>query len=95
MTYWDTSCLLKLYVQESDSDTYRDLLLQQTTPILTSALAEVEFTFAITRRESEEQLKKGATAHLAQLLRNQDKSRVDPSESEQIANLVGVADQRG
>ena len=70
MTYWDTSCLLKLYVQEADSDAYRDILLQQTTPLLTSALAEVEFAFALTRRESEGQLKKGAAAHLVQLLRN-------------------------
>ncbi len=70
MNYWDTSCLLKLYVPESDSPVYLALLRQQMAPVFTSALAEVEFAFALTRKEADGYLKKGAAAELVQLLRN-------------------------
>ena len=70
MNYWDTSCLLKLYVQEPDSPFYLNALGEQTTPVLTSALAEVEFAFALSRKEADGQLKSGAALSLTQTMRN-------------------------
>ncbi len=70
MNYWDTSCLLKLYVHESDSSVYLNLLRQQTTPIITSVLAELEFSFALAQKESDGQLKIGAALKLTQAMRN-------------------------
>lgn len=81
MIYWDTSCLLKLYVHESDSPVYLDLLEQQATPIITSVLAEVEFVFALSRKEADGCVKKGATMNLTQAMRNhasQGKIRLVP-----------------
>lgn len=81
MNYWDTSCLLKLYVYEADSPVYLDLLERQTTPIITSVLAEVEFVFALSRKEADGCVKKGATLNLTQAMRNhaaQGKIRLVP-----------------
>lgn len=81
MIYWDTSCLLKLYVHETDSPVYLDLLKRQKTPIITSVLAEVEFVFALSRKEADGCLKKGATLNLTQAMRNhaaQGKIRLVP-----------------
>jgi len=70
VNYWDTSCLLKLYVQEPDSPVCLARLRQQAEPIFTSALAEVEFVFALARKEADGHLKKGAAAELSKLLRD-------------------------
>ena len=81
MNYWDTSCLLKLYVHEADSPVYLDLLKRQATPIITSVLAEVEFVFALSRKEADGYVKKGATQNLMQAMRNhaaQGKIRLVP-----------------
>jgi len=70
VNYWDTSCLLKLYVREPDSAQYLMLVKEQTAPVFTSVLAEVEFAFALTRKEAEGNLKKGAAVALVQALRD-------------------------
>jgi len=70
VNYWDTSCLLKLYVQEPDSPVYLNALMKQTTPLLTSVLTEIEFAFALSRKEADGQLKKGAALNLTQMMRN-------------------------
>lgn len=57
MNYWDTSCLLKLYVSEPDSPVWLDSVRQQTSPILTSVLTETEFAFALMRKEAEGELR--------------------------------------
>ena len=65
MNYWDTSCLLKLYVREEYSGLYLDLVRQQATPIFTSVLAETEFAFAVSRKEADGSLLPGAATDLA------------------------------
>ena len=98
MNYWDTSCLLKLYVRESDSDAYLALLADQTTPLFASALAEVEFAFALARKESEGCLKRGAAAALTQFLKNhaaQGKIRFLPIDAAVRNRAVALAQSRG
>jgi len=46
------------------------LLKEQTTPLFTSVLTEVEFAFALTRKEAGGDLKRGAAAALVQVLRD-------------------------
>ena len=94
MNYWDTSCLLKLYVHEAGSPVYLDLLRQQTTPIFTSVLAEIEFVFALSRKESDGQLKKGASLKLTQAMRNhaaQGRIRLMPISAEVRALAATLA----
>ena len=67
MNYWDTSCLLKLYLHEADSDRYTALLQRQMTPVTTSILGETEFAFAVARRESDGSIGAGAASELVQL----------------------------
>lgn len=69
MNYWDTSCLLKLYVREAGSDMYLDILRQQPTPIYASVLAETEFAFAVARKEADGTLIPGAAANLVRSFR--------------------------
>lgn len=44
--YWDTSCVVKLYCRESDSDFYLDLIETAAEPVRSSTLLEAELFFA-------------------------------------------------
>jgi predicted nucleic acid-binding protein len=48
--YWDTSALLKLYVDESDSSAYWELLLASKRCVYTSTLARAETLCALVRK---------------------------------------------
>jgi predicted nucleic acid-binding protein len=49
--YWDTSCLLKLYCREPDSEMYLKLLEQDGEPPVTSSLATTELYFAFLQKQ--------------------------------------------
>ncbi|MEX2606841.1 MAG: type II toxin-antitoxin system VapC family toxin [Kiritimatiellia bacterium] len=49
--YWDTSCLLKLYCRESDSEKYLKLMENSTEPLYTSSLTVTELYFALLQKE--------------------------------------------
>ena len=51
MAYWDTSCLLKLYAPESDSDVFRARALQGDS-VITSDITRFELFAALSRKES-------------------------------------------
>ncbi len=57
--YWDSSCLVKLYCQERDSDVYLNFLNKQEGLIVTSSLAFSELAFAFQQKEIRGELKKG------------------------------------
>jgi predicted nucleic acid-binding protein len=50
--YWDTSCVLKLYTTEENSDKYLQLLESQTEPIYSSVLLDAELSYSFYRKES-------------------------------------------
>lgn len=52
MNYWDTSALLKLYVNEPDSAFFLDFVTSTSEPVFTSAVAQVEALSAFFRKES-------------------------------------------
>ena len=59
MSYWDTSCLLKLYAAEPDSVAFQSHLLAETTTV-TSTIARFELWGALRRKESLGDLRFGA-----------------------------------
>ena len=70
MTYWDTSCLLKLYTPEEDSERLTALAEAETGPLHTSVLAEVELAFALARKETLGALRRGGAQHLIHAFRH-------------------------
>lgn len=52
MSYWDTSCLLKLYVAEPDSALFEAHALA-THPLISSEIARFELWTALRRKEAE------------------------------------------
>ncbi len=48
--YWDTSCLLKLYCHEEDSEDYLTLLANADEPLVSSKLTETELYFALQQK---------------------------------------------
>lgn len=53
MSYWDTSALVKLYVQESDSPDIENLALLAPTEVITSRIALYEARSTFRRKEAE------------------------------------------
>lgn len=49
--YWDTSCLLKLYCREADSEQFLDYLASRNEPLKTSSLTECELFYALIQKE--------------------------------------------
>jgi predicted nucleic acid-binding protein len=61
MSYWDTSCLVKLYTPEQDSSVFRTYA-GQSTPIVSSEIARFELWTTLRRKESENLLASGEAA---------------------------------
>src|ERR1700685_4537916 len=59
MAYWDTSCLLKLYVPETDSGILRAHILTGR-PVTTAEIARLELCAAAARKEAVQDLKTGS-----------------------------------
>lgn len=62
MTYWDTSAIFKLYVTESDSPYFLNLLAQTQEQVASSAIVCVEVLCAAWRKELSGELKLGAAS---------------------------------
>jgi predicted nucleic acid-binding protein len=65
MSYWDTSALAKLYLQEADSAIFRSRALQDA-PLHTAHLTRHELRTVFLRRESEGTIQSGGAAMLFQ-----------------------------
>jgi predicted nucleic acid-binding protein len=48
--YWDTSCVIKLYCRESDSNRYLDEVAAATEPLKSSTLLEAELYYAFQQK---------------------------------------------
>jgi predicted nucleic acid-binding protein len=64
MIYWDTSCVVKLYAKEPDSDFWIDLGIQRTSPLFSSILLTTELTCALRAKEFRNEIRPGATENL-------------------------------
>src|ERR1700674_5481889 len=63
MSYWDSSALVKLYVQELDSEEFRELALKASR-VATGSLTRHEVRTVFRRREAEGVLPSGESASL-------------------------------
>jgi predicted nucleic acid-binding protein len=61
MSYWDSSALVKLYVQELDSEEFRELAVK-TSHVATGSLSRHEVRTVFRRREAEGVLPSGEAA---------------------------------
>jgi len=66
MNYWDTSAILKLYVPETDSARFLELLASTNEPIGSSAVAGIEVLCALHRKEAVGDLTTGAASRIYQ-----------------------------
>lgn len=67
MSYWDTSALLKLYINETDSTDFQSLAAE-TVLVVTGFIGKHEARTAFRRREAESVLAKGAADQCYQKL---------------------------
>jgi predicted nucleic acid-binding protein len=64
MAYWDTSCVLKLYVYETDSEEYIARAACSPGPIFCSSLLHTELYYALRRKEIAGDIKSNAAEDL-------------------------------
>jgi predicted nucleic acid-binding protein len=63
-TYWDTSCVIKLYCREEDSSLYLHRVAQAAEPLLSSVLMASEIAFAFHQKEVRGEVEAGAASLL-------------------------------
>lgn len=68
MTYWDTSAIFKLYVSESDSSFFLDLITQTQEQVTSSVILRVEVLCAAWRKEQSGEIKPGTANSVARKL---------------------------
>jgi predicted nucleic acid-binding protein len=61
MAYWDTSCVLKLYAREPDSERYIAQATTSSAPLMCSVLVQTELYYGLCRKETVGDLKAGST----------------------------------
>ena len=62
--YWDTSCVLALYVPEHISSQASELAFEEKGPIHSSAIMEFEMTFAIHAKEARGEIPRGSSGRV-------------------------------
>ena len=67
MIYWDTSCLLKLYVHESDSEFWTTQAVGAEDHLVASALVDTELSLTLARKEARGDIRGGSAAVLTDL----------------------------
>lgn len=77
MDYWDTSALLKLYLEEADSPALWRLLLASKEAVATSTIATIEVLCVLQRKERDGELRSGGAAALyGQFRRDTERGQV-------------------
>lgn len=64
MIYWDTSCVLKLYATEADSETFLSLAAEAEDALCCSAVLSAELFYALRQKELRKDLTPGAAEKL-------------------------------
>lgn len=100
MAYWDTSALLKLYIEEADSAYFDSLASQLPGPIVSTHLARVEVLCALYQKENAGHIGPGAAAEAFQkFLADLHSGRIDtvppgPDVWTQVERVLQIAFHR-
>jgi predicted nucleic acid-binding protein len=70
MTYWDTSCVVKLYTAELDSAEWEDAAVLAGESLVSSALLRVELAYAFEQKEARGEILRGSTQALLRVFEN-------------------------
>jgi predicted nucleic acid-binding protein len=73
-TYWDTSCILKLYCFESDSKKFHNMVERYSSALTTSSLTDTEMYYALLQKESRSETGDEAANEIFQRYLNDSKS---------------------
>ena len=77
MIYWDTSCVLKLYTPEEDSEVYLRLADGSSEPLFSSEVLDTELFYALCQKENRGDIKPGWAKQLHKKFRaDVEKGRV-------------------
>jgi predicted nucleic acid-binding protein len=68
MIYWDTSCVIKLYTAESDSEEWQHHACDAEEQLVSSALMRTESAYALEQKECRGEILSGGAAKLLELL---------------------------
>jgi predicted nucleic acid-binding protein len=60
MSYWDTACLLKIYVEETNSEMFREFLQERDQVVTSGEFARLEFFTTLWRMESDGRITEGS-----------------------------------
>jgi predicted nucleic acid-binding protein len=96
LVYWDTSCVLKLYVSESDSDVWTRLAVSGDEDFAASALIEAELACALQHKEARGEVVPGGAAKLLGAFRRDVRAgrfTLYPVGSDVIAQAVSLSRQ--
>jgi predicted nucleic acid-binding protein len=66
--YWDTSCVIKLYTEESDSAEWQCRACAVEEPLASSAIMRAETAYALEQKEHRGEIRKNAAAALLEFL---------------------------
>lgn len=94
MIYWDTSCVLKLYVSESDSSHWERQATTLDGPFVSSAIIEAELACALVRKELQADLVPGGAQKLLEVFRQDVRAgrfQLFPVGSDVLASVHGLA----
>ena len=96
MIYWDTSCVMKLYTQESDSEFWEKCALGNSAGRVSSALMRTEMSFAFEQKEARNEIFADAAEELnKQLDRDISKGRFQliPIGTDVLKSAEGIANK--
>jgi predicted nucleic acid-binding protein len=95
MTYWDTSCVLKLYVSEVDSKRWQELAMAEQEPLLCSSLLLAELAFALAAKDARGDLVAGGASALRALFHDdveKGRFRLIPCGSDVLEEAARIAE---
>lgn len=64
MIYWDTSCVVKLYTPENDSEMYLSMAARSSEPLFSSEVIDAELFYAFCQKEIRGNIKPGWAGRL-------------------------------
>ena len=98
MIYWDTSCVIKLYTEESDSALWQRVAVDGPGERVSSALLEAELAFALRQKELRQDIAAGGAAALLRIFRHDVKVgrfTLFPLGGDVIRRAVTLAEEAG